>query len=108
MRADTAGAVRGFIDGLMARNCEFSVGGRVCASLDADIAAVAPEGWVAARDANGTPLLLSARHPPATTAFGLIAGARLLLQGRAPRNGLRPGAVFEWRDGRPPQRQPGT
>ncbi len=55
VRADTAGAVRGFIDGLVARNCEFSVGGRVCASLDAAISAVAPDAWVAARDANGTP-----------------------------------------------------
>ena len=55
VRADTAGAVRSFIDGLVARNCEFSVGGRVCASLDAAIAAVAPEAWVAARDANGMP-----------------------------------------------------
>jgi hypothetical protein len=29
VRADTAGAVREFIDGLIARNCEFSVGGHV-------------------------------------------------------------------------------
>ena len=47
--------MRSFIDGLVDRNCEFSVGGRVCASLDAAIAAVAPDAWVAARDANGTP-----------------------------------------------------
>ena len=29
VRADTAGAVRGFIQGLVERNCEFSVSGRV-------------------------------------------------------------------------------
>ncbi len=53
VRTDTAGAVRSFIDGLLARNCEFSVGGRVCATLDAAIAAVAHDAWVPARDANG-------------------------------------------------------
>ena len=53
VRADTAGAVRAFIDGLVARNCEFSVGGRVSAALDAAIAAVPPDAWVPARDTNG-------------------------------------------------------
>ncbi len=53
VRADTAGAVRAFIDGLVARNCEFSVGGRVSATLDAAIAAVPPDAWVPARDTNG-------------------------------------------------------
>jgi hypothetical protein len=53
VRADTAGAVRSFIDGLVARNCQFSVGGRVSATLDAAIAAVPPEAWVPARDTNG-------------------------------------------------------
>lgn len=54
VRADTAGAVRGFIEGLVARNCEFSVGGRVSGPLDAAIAAVSDQTWVPARDANGT------------------------------------------------------
>lgn len=53
VRADTAGAVRGFIEGLVARNCEFSVGGRVSATLDAAIAGVSDKAWVPARDANG-------------------------------------------------------
>ena len=53
VRADTAGAVRGFIDGLVARNCEFSVGGRVSGPLDAAIAAVGDKAWAPARDANG-------------------------------------------------------
>ena len=52
-RADTAGAVRGFINGLVARNCDFSVGGRVSATLVAASAAVAPDDWVPARDSNG-------------------------------------------------------
>ncbi len=54
VRADTAGAVRGFIEGLVARNCEFSVSGRVSGPLDAAIAGVSDKAWVPARDANGT------------------------------------------------------
>lgn len=54
VRADTAGAVRGFIEGLVERNCEFSVSGRVSAPLDAAIAAVPETAWVPALDANGT------------------------------------------------------
>jgi hypothetical protein len=53
VRADTAGAVRGFIEGLVARNCEFSVSGRVSGPLDVAIAGVSDKAWVPGRDANG-------------------------------------------------------
>ncbi len=54
VRADTAGAVRGFIQGLLERNCEFSVSGRVSGPLDTAIAAVDDKAWVPAPDANST------------------------------------------------------
>jgi len=53
VRADTAGAVAAFVDGLVARNCEFSIGARVNDALDAAIAAVRSDAWVPAVDANG-------------------------------------------------------
>lgn len=53
VRADTAGAVAAFVDGLVARNCEFSIGARVNGALDAAIAAVRSDAWVPALDANG-------------------------------------------------------
>jgi len=53
VRADTAGAVASFVDGLVARNCEFSIGARVNDSLDAAIAGVPADAWVPAVDANG-------------------------------------------------------
>lgn len=53
VRADTAGAVAAFVDGLVTRNCEFSIGARVNDALDAAIAAVRSDAWVPAVDANG-------------------------------------------------------
>jgi len=53
VRADTAGAVKAFVDGLVARNCEFSVGGRVSDSLDAAIARVPADSWVPAVNSDG-------------------------------------------------------
>jgi len=53
VRADTAGAVKGFIDGLVARNCEFSIGGRVSDTLDAAIATVPAKAWVPAVNSDG-------------------------------------------------------
>ena len=53
MRADTAGAVYAFVDGVVARNCEFSVGARVTDALDSAIAAVPDAAWRPARAAGG-------------------------------------------------------
>lgn len=53
VRADTAGAVKGFIDGLVARNCGFSVGARVSDRLDAAIAAVPAQDWAPALNSDG-------------------------------------------------------
>ena len=53
-RADTAGAVCGFLEGLVERNCEFSTSGWVSAPLDVAIAAVPDTASVPALDADGT------------------------------------------------------
>ncbi len=45
VRADTAGAVASFVHALVARNVEFSVGGRVNPQLSAAIDAVPPNAW---------------------------------------------------------------
>jgi hypothetical protein len=55
VRADTAGAVASFVEGLVARNCEFSVGGRVSDVLDAAIAALSEKAWRPAIDTDGEP-----------------------------------------------------
>jgi len=53
VRADTAGAVASFVDGLIERNCDFSIGARVNDALDAAIAAAPPEAWQPALNADG-------------------------------------------------------
>ena len=55
VRADTAGAVAEFVTGLVARNVEFSVGGRVNDQLSAAIAAVPNDAWRHALDDDGEP-----------------------------------------------------
>jgi Transposase DDE domain group 1 len=45
VRADSAGAVRAFIDGLVARNCQFSISARVSGAVDTAIAAVPDDRW---------------------------------------------------------------
>ncbi len=53
VRADSAGAVHELIDGLVARNVEFSVGGRVNDCLDKAIRAVPAKAWRKAVGHNG-------------------------------------------------------
>jgi hypothetical protein len=53
VRADTAGAVHSFLSGLVARNCEFSVGARVNPQLSEAIATVPARAWRPALDATG-------------------------------------------------------
>lgn len=57
VRADSAGAVHELIDGLVGRNIEFSVGGRVNTALDQAIRAVPEEAWAKALRHDG-----EARH----------------------------------------------
>lgn len=45
VRADSAGAVRAFVDGLVARNCQFSITARASNTLDAAIGAVPTAAW---------------------------------------------------------------
>lgn len=55
VRADTAGAVASFVTALVARNIEFSVGGRVNSQLSAAIDAVPAGAWRRAIDNEGSP-----------------------------------------------------
>ncbi len=55
VRADSAGAVRGFIDALVTRNCEFSISARVSNALDTAIANFADDTWRPAVNADGEP-----------------------------------------------------
>jgi Transposase DDE domain group 1 len=55
VRADSAGAVRGFVDGLVARNCRFSISARVSNALDTAIAAVTDDAWRPAVNTDGEP-----------------------------------------------------
>jgi hypothetical protein len=55
VRADSAGAVREFVDGLVARNVEFSVDARVNDQLSAAIGAVGNDAWARAVRADGEP-----------------------------------------------------
>ena len=49
VRADSAGAVRAFIDGLVERNCEFSVTARTSDTLAVAINSLAPDAWQTAQ-----------------------------------------------------------
>jgi hypothetical protein len=55
VRADSAGAVRSFIDGLVARNCQFSISARVSNALDTAIANVDDDAWRPAVNTDGQP-----------------------------------------------------
>lgn len=55
VRADTAGAVAAVVNGLVARNIEFSVYGRVKDVLHQAIRAVPDDAWLPALDAAGEP-----------------------------------------------------
>ena len=99
--ADTAGAVAAFVDGLAARNCEYSIGTRVNDALDAAIVAVRPDAWAPAVDANGRERRgaqvrwPSSRSPwpDGRTALGPSAGGRSPIPARSygcgTHNGLR-------------------
>jgi len=55
VRADSAGAVRSFVAGLVARNCQFSISARVTNALDTAIAHVAESAWRPAVNTDGEP-----------------------------------------------------
>lgn len=55
VRADSAGAVGSFIDGLVTRNCEFSISARVSNALDTAIANVPDDAWRPAINTDGEP-----------------------------------------------------
>ena len=89
VRADTAGAVRSFIDGLVARNCEFSISARVSDALDAAIAAVGDDAWRPAINPDGEPRRGAQIVELDLTVAGWPAGTRVIVRRERPHPGAQ-------------------
>lgn len=89
VRADSAGAVRGFIDGLVARNCEFSISARVSNALDTAIAAVADDVWRPAINTNGEPRRGAQVAELDLTIDGWPTGTRAIVRRERPHPGAQ-------------------
>ena len=89
VRADSAGAVRGFVDGLVARNCEFSISARVCNALDTAIAAVADDAWQPAVNADGEPRRHAQVAELDLTVDNWPAGTRAIVRRERPHPGAQ-------------------
>lgn len=89
VRADSAGAVRGFIDGLVARNCEFSISARVSNALDTAIAAVADDAWRPAINADGEPRRGAQIAELDLTVDGWPVGTRAIVRRERPHPGAQ-------------------
>jgi hypothetical protein len=89
VRADSAGAVRAFIDGLVARNCEFSISARVSNALDTAIAAVADDVWRPAVNADGEPRRGAQVAELDLTIDGWPAGTRAIVRRERPHPGAQ-------------------
>jgi hypothetical protein len=90
VRADTAGHVRAFIAGLVARNIEFSISARVSDQLDAAIMAVAARRWRPAINPDGSPRrgaqIVELRD---VTLPGVPAGTRIIVRRERPHQGAQ-------------------
>jgi len=89
VRADSAGAVAGLIDGLVARNVEFSVYARVNNALSAAIRAVATEGWVRAVRDDGEPRHAGEVAELDVELAGWPAGTRVICRREKPHPGAQ-------------------
>ena len=89
VRADSAGAVRAFIDGLIARNCLFSISARVSNALDAAIAQVADDAWRPAVNAMANHA--AARRSPSSTSPSMAGphGTRAIVRRERPHPGAQ-------------------
>jgi hypothetical protein len=90
VRADSAGAVRAFIDGLVERNCRFSVTARVSDTLDAAIMALRPTDW---QPAQGVDTAARRRRAQVAeldvTPAGWPAGTRAIVRRERPHPGAQ-------------------
>jgi hypothetical protein len=89
VRADTAGAVAEFVAGLVARNVEFSVGGRVNDQLSAAIAAVPTDAWRRAVDDDGEPRHAGEVAELEVRVAGWPAGTRAICRREKPHAGAQ-------------------
>lgn len=89
VRADSAGAVRGFIDGLVARNCEFSISARVSNALDTAIGHVPADAWRPAVNADGEPRRGAQVAELDLTVDGWPAGTRAIVRRERPHPGAQ-------------------
>jgi hypothetical protein len=89
VRADSAGAVRSFIDGLVARNCQFSISARVSNALDAAIAAVTDNAWRSAINADGEPRRGAQVAELDLTVDGWPTGTRAIVRRERPHPGAQ-------------------
>ena len=89
VRADSAGAVRLFIDGLVARNCQFSISARVSNALDAAIAAVGDDAWRPAINTDGEPRRGAQIAELDLTVDGWPAGTRAIVRRERPHPGAQ-------------------
>jgi len=89
VRADSAGAVCGLIDGLVARNIEFSVYARVNNALSAAIAAVARKQWTRAIRDDGEPRHAGEVAELAVRLEGWPAGTRAICRRERPHPGAQ-------------------
>jgi Transposase DDE domain group 1 len=89
VRADSAGAVRAFVAGLVERNCEFSITARVNAQLDAAIAAVKRRAWRPALDADAKPRTGAQIAELDLVVAGWPAGTRAIVRRERPHPGAQ-------------------
>ena len=89
VRADSAGAVGSFIDGLVARNCQFSISARVSNQLDAAIAAVGDDAWRPAVNADGEPRRGAQIAELDLTVDGWPTGTRAIVRRERPHPGAQ-------------------
>jgi hypothetical protein len=90
VRADTAGHVRAFITGLVARNIEFSISARVSDQLDAAIMRVPARRWRPAINPDGSPRrgaqIVELRD---VSLPGVPAGTRIIVRRERPHQGAQ-------------------
>lgn len=89
VRADSAGAVRSFIDGLIARNCEFSISARVSNALDTAIAHLCEGAWRPAVNDDGEPRRGAQVAELDLTIDGWPAGTRAIVRRERPHPGAQ-------------------
>ena len=89
VRADSAGAVAGFVDGLVARNVEFSVYARVNDALHDAIRAVPRDAWRRAVDGEGEERRVGEVAELAVTLEGWPPGTRAICRREQPHPGAQ-------------------